>query len=158
MAAPYITKADIEARISPATVRRILDDNNDGEADVTAVDMVIQDAQSYVDARLKGHYSPIPLNKDGGDVPTEVVRLTLDVAVAYMANRHPEYVRRDGMAMLERASKELKELQMAQARLNTDTAPEPHAGVGGEVLSGIPNTPGEDDGDKKYFTDGTGDF
>ena len=156
MPTPYITQADLEARLGASKIRRILDDSNVGEPDKTAVDQVIADSQSKVDGKIKGIYSPIPLNLNAGPVPTEIKRLTLDVAVAYLAIRHPEYVRVDGVRLLELADKELSALRKAESRLNTDAAPEPHSGVGGDVLAGIPAT--TTDTTRKFFINGTGDF
>lgn len=153
---PYITQADLENRLGASKIRRILDDSNIGEADSNAVAQVIADSQSKVDGKIKGVYSPIPLNLNGGPVPSEIKRLTLDVAVAYMAIRHPEYVRVDGVRLMELADKELSALRKAESRLNTDAAPEPHKGVGGDVLAGIPATSA--DLTRKFFLNGTGDF
>lgn len=158
MPAKYISKRDLEDRLSPLTVARILDDDGDGGADTNAVDRVVADAQSYVDARLKGIYSPIPLNKDGGAVPNEVVRVTLDVAHAFMAQRHPEYVRADGMAMLARCHEQLTELRQGGARLDTDDAPEPGRNVGGIVHSGVPNSGDDSLETESFFRNGTGIF
>jgi phage gp36-like protein len=150
---PYADQADVEARLSPRTVKRILEDNNDGDVSFDAVNQAIIDGQALVDGRLKGIYSPVPVNKDGGAVPEEVKRLTLDAIHAYLAIRHPEYVRVDGMKMMEMVKKELKELREGDARLDTDGAPETGAQTDG-LVEPHPSLDDDDDGiPRRMFRD-----
>lgn len=127
----YTTQEELEARVSAAVVRLILDDNNDGTADSDPIKSVIRDAESYAEGFLRGVYT-LPITP----VPTELKRICLDVAVAYLALRHPEALRLfDGNRMLETARQELKDLRNGVTRLNVETAPEPAANHGGHVAS-----------------------
>ena len=142
MTTPYITKADIQARVSKQALDRCLDDDGDGAADEVNVDAYIRDAQAKIDGRLKASgYSPIPLNANGGPVPSEVKRLCLDHVQAMLGLRHPEYVRVDAKALLSVWKKDLDDLLVSATRLDTDVLPEPKANVGGEILSNDPNNP-----------------
>lgn len=126
----YITIADIEARIGKQAVIAICDDDNDGTPDTSVLDRFIADATSYVDGFLRGIYT-LPLPEP---VPNEVKRLTLDVAVGYLAERHAEYVRYDGGKLLERARQNLVDLRTGKTRLDVQGAPEPAANQGGVVI------------------------
>ena len=148
---PYITQADLEARLSVEVVKQILDDDNDGAADATPVDQLCKDASSKVAGYLRGTYD---LDAVATNTPHEVKRLALDVAVAYAAQRHAEYVRRDWQSLMEQVDKELKALRKAETRLDVVGSPEPPANVGGTAESGNPDLP--DPGPR--FTDNWGDF
>src|SRR5690348_14231244 len=87
----YFTEEDLEARLSKAVVRRILDDNNDGETDYDPLQQIRKDSCSKVSSYIIGVYE-YPLTQP---YPHEVTRLALDVAVAYAAQRHPEVVKKD---------------------------------------------------------------
>lgn len=136
---PYWVLADLEARISKDVVRQVYDDNNFGNPDTDAIAQLQADSQSYVDGFLRAVYT-IPLTPV---VPGEVKRISLDVAVGYLAVRHPEYVRFDGHAMLDRARAELMDLRTGKTRLDVMGPPEPASNVGGGVSSvvGTPNFP-----------------
>ena len=98
MAYPYITKADLESRVSSTEVRRILDDDSDGSADANPITRVLEDSSAKVAGYLRGIYD---LDTIAANPPNEVKRLTLDVAVAYLAQRHPERVRRDWVELMK---------------------------------------------------------
>ena len=124
----YITKKDLEDRISTVELQRIYDDNNDGQTDTTPVTRLIKDACSKVDSYLRGMY-PLPWQ---GSVPNEIVRLTLDVAEAFAAKRHPAVVKRDWKVLLEQAEKELGNLRSGKTRLDIPNyqAPDPPTNTG----------------------------
>lgn len=147
---PYWDQQDLEARISPETVRQIFDDDYNGNVDGSAIARLQADSDSYVDGFLRGIYT-LPLTV----VPNEVKRLSLDVAVAYAVDRWPDYVRVDGEKLRERARGDLMDLRNGKTRLDVVGTPEPGANEGGTVLSGDPDDPTPRD---KFFIDGTGDF
>lgn len=149
--APLITRAQLEARYSKTVVDRVFDDANDGEADNDSVQQILLDASS----RVRGKIGPVvDLNAIDPLVATEVQRIALDVAGAYLAMRHPELLRRDGFKILEQADKELSEIRLGKSDLGTEAGPElQNHGV--PVVSGNPDNP---NCFPKRFSDGWGDF
>ena len=131
--APYIDQADLEDRLTKTTATQLFDDNNDGVADVRAVNRLRFDASSYTMGLIGGEYSLTTFPK-GSALPNELVRIPLDVAEAMLAIRHPELVRKDGEKMLARVRLELKELKAGVSRVDitpgTSVAVTP-ANVGG---------------------------
>ena len=98
MAYPYITQQDLEDRVSPIVVRRILDDDNDGSADSNAVARILKEASAKVAGYLRRTYD---LEADRRCAMPEVVRITLDVAEAYLWRRFPTYSRGDWLATMQ---------------------------------------------------------
>lgn len=117
---PYFTRAQLEARVSAKTVREVLDDNNDGTPDSDVIEQVRKDATSKVDSTL----AAVGIVVDMNDVPYEVTRLSLDVAVAFLAQRHPEVMRKDWVALMAEAERELKALRDNETVLGPPPAPE----------------------------------
>lgn len=132
---PYITQAELEARVSARVVQRVLDDDSDGSADVDAVTRVIADASSKVAGYLRTMYT---LADVAANTPEEVRRITLDVAQAYLTIRHPEFFRGDGEALMRSAVSELKDLRKGLSRLDVEGTPEPAENAGGSVEQGDP--------------------
>ncbi len=135
----YIDQDDLESRVSAAVLRQILDDDLDGTVDAAPLEQLCADATSKVDGVLRNKYPTWP-DDFASDVPNEVKRLTLDVAVAMLAQRHPEYVRRDWSALMKHAEDELNMLSLGERRLDVDGAPEPAANQGGMVWDGGTDT------------------
>jgi len=141
----YIVQSDLEDRIGAESVRQILDDDVDGTPDATPLARVIADAESYVEGFLRVAYDLAAIRALGVAAPNEVKRLCLDVAVAYLWDRHPEYVRADGDKLLDRARQDLVDLRRGLTRLDIVGAPEPPANRGGDVRSGDPDDTEPDD-------------
>lgn len=137
MAYPYIVQSDLEDRVSATVLRRILDDDNAGSAKPSAVTRVIADASAKVAGYLRGIYD---LDVVAANPPQEVVRLTLDVATAYLFQRFPEYARGDWLALMQQCDVELKALRRGDTRLDVTGPPEPAANTGGDVSQGNPDT------------------
>ena len=151
----YVVQSDLEDRLTSEVVRQILDDDVDEVVDTSVLARVIEDAESYVESFLRGVYSLTVLRAQGTSCPTEVKRIVLDIATAYMWQRHPEYVRADGESILRRVRAELMDIRKGITRLNIEDSPEPAANQGGVAQSGDPlDTEVKD----KYFLDGIGDF
>lgn len=127
-----IVKADLENRLSAAVVRQIYDDNSDGTADNDPIAQVIADAISEFYDWLTPVYGAPPW----ATVPDGARRLQLDFAVAFAAMRHPEYVRRDGAALLELAYKQVELHRIGKKSFGIGTPPEPAANQGGLVWNG----------------------
>lgn len=139
MAYPYITKADLSKRISPQVLQQIYDDEEIGAANDDAVAAVCADASSKVASYLRPIYD---LAVVANSPPHEVVRLSLDVAEAYAAQRFPSYVRRDWEKLMKQAEGDLDKLRKGHTRLDVVGPPEPAANEGGKVSNGDPVHPG----------------
>jgi len=156
MAYPYITQQDLEDRVSARVLREVLDDENVGLASADSVTRILKDASAKVAGYLRGTYD---LTTVASVLPEEVVRLTLDVAVAYLAQRHPEVMRVDWTPLMEQADKELKALRRGDTRLDIEGPPEPPANTGGAVGEGTePGGVIAYDATRTTFQDGFSDY
>lgn len=155
---PLVEDADVSARLSPAVVRRLLDDDNDGTADANALERLKLDASARVAGFMRGIY-PIDTIKAmaAEDLPEETKRLTLDGVVTYAAQRHPSYVGGDWVELWKAWTAELKEFRAGLTSLDVDGSPEPAANQGTEVSVGDPDTFDEDCFEPD-FAWGTSDF
>lgn len=151
----YWSQSDLEDRLSAAVVRQILDDDDDGVADASAIVRLQADSDAYVEGFIRPVYSA-SLASIRAAPPSEVKRLSLDVAVAYAAMRHAEYVRRDGAELLLVVRKQLIDLRKGVTALNVDGAPEPSALNQAAAYS--TNELDVDGAPDIFFADGTGDF
>jgi hypothetical protein len=152
---PFITKAQLEKRLSSIIVKRIYDDDNDGVADTDPLDQLCMDASSKVRGKLGPVYNPDLLDSATVD---EIRRITLDQAHAMAAQRFPEVLRIDGFRLMEQADKDLKALRIGDANLGVNGSPEPAANVGGTVTSGDINDPDYPEPKEHFALDGTGSF
>lgn len=150
-----LTKEMFERRLSPAVVARLYDDNNDGLADYEPVLAILSDAESKVDSYL----APLGILPLTDPYPREVLRLDMDVAVAYAAQRHPEAVNSyDWMKLMEQAEKDLKKLRSGETMLGL-TPPDPPANHGGEVYNSTTSSlAAAEAGESAGFWDDMGDF
>lgn len=151
---PYITQSDLENRISANVVRRIFDDDGDGTADAAAITRILADASAKVAGYLRTMYTLADIE---ASTPEEVKRITLDVAVAYLTIRNPEYFRGDGAGLLKIAVDELKALRTGESRLDVEGSPEPAENAGGLVEEGDPSLY-QPDTFKPTFGWGFGDY
>lgn len=133
MALPYWTQEDLENRVSVETVRQVLDDDNDGSADAGPIARLQADSDSFVEGYLRAVYS---LDACRDVKPNQIVRLSLDYAVAQLAKRHPEYIQRDWMRLEESVRNELCDIRGGKVRLDIETSPEPTALAGADVFGG----------------------
>jgi hypothetical protein len=125
---PYITKADLENRVSPIVVKRVLGLNPG------AIEMVLADASSIVAGYLRTMYS---LDALAANTPQEVKRLALDAAHYYLVQRFPElHPGHNPVSMLKNLRMELMDLRDRRTSLDTDGSPEPAAQTDGEVYEG----------------------
>ena len=155
----YITAAMLSARLSPQVMQSIYDDLNVGIPDTAAVNRLIADACAKVNGYLFPVYEKsMTLSSWASPYPAEVVRLTLDVAFAFAAQRHPEAVKRDWQPLMAQAEKELDGLRSGKTRLNLPSLPPEQntANAGGVVHSGSSVDPATLT--PRFFADGTGDF
>jgi len=152
VALPYWFVGDLENRLSAEVVLQIFDDDNDGEADAGPIARLQLDSDSFVEGYLRGVF---PLEAVRTVKPNQVVRLSLDYAVAQCAKRHPEYVKRDWKALEKAVTDELEQIRMGKVRLDIETSPEPGANQGGEAWDGGSDSSVEP---AKSFTCTMGDF
>lgn len=145
----YVTRTDVEDRISDQVLRELLDDNVDGQFKAQ-VDRAIADAESYVESFLNGNYDLDVIRAMGTSVPNEVKRLVLDLVTAFLWDRFPEYIRADGRRIRQDARLELMDLRKGRTKLDITTAPEPARNQGGETRSGDPDSP---EPAQKHFND-----
>jgi phage gp36-like protein len=128
----FFTDAELAQRIGKDAVRALFDDNQDGVADTDNLTAIKRDATACVAGYMRGIYA-LPLEEP---VSNEVKRLALDVAVAYAAERHPEYVRRDWRAAWEKVRQELCDVRNGKTRLDISPSTNPAiapSNVGGSV-------------------------
>lgn len=122
----YVNEADCQAKLSAEVWQRILDDDANGTADEAPGQLLVDDAESFVESKLGGAYPLAVLRAQGRlAVAHEVRRLVLEVLKAFAVERHPAYIRADWVAILGQARVDLKELRGRIAQLDTVTAPEP---------------------------------
>lgn len=151
MAEPLFTREELEARISPRTLGRCLDDSGSGEASDDAINLLIADATSW----CRGKIGPVfQLAELDSDTAGDLKRIAIDVARAYLAERCPEVMRIDAAKVFTRCATDIKAIRVGEASLGTEAAPEPAANHGARVSSGDPNSPEP----KPRFSDNWGDF
>lgn len=139
---PLITAEHLYARVGPVVLDRNLDDQNVGQADDAALTRILRDASSKVLGAIKGNY-PVDAIKamTAEELPEEIVRVTLDQAVAMMCQRHPEVMRQDWIELMKQADADLKALRMNERGLDTQGAPEPPKNSGGTVVRASSDLP-----------------
>lgn len=125
------TKKQLEDRISSKKVKRLYDDNSDGNADQDPVNQLRADASSKVRSFLEpmGIMTSIVLlfDQTTGEllpnkvVPEEIVRLSLDVGVALAAQRHPEVMRQDWTLLMKQCDTDLGNLRSGKTSLGGGT-------------------------------------
>lgn len=87
----YATQEDLEGALSQSTVQALFDDDNNGSADSKAILAVLNRASRMVDSYLARVYvGPFPVTQT--PVPEVIKVVTLEYAIAYSFERHPEYV------------------------------------------------------------------
>lgn len=138
MAFPYITQTQLENRIGTHNVRRVCDDDNDGVADAAVVTSLLTDSSAIVRGHLKG---VLDLTAVAASPPEEVVRLTLDVAVAFMAMRAPEVMMMNGQQLRNRAEADCKAFRENKRGASGFDA----ENEGGEINCGDPDEFDEDE-------------
>lgn len=149
---PLFTREELESRVGKITVNRVLSQGGGEEADEDAVDLVIADANTWIRGKLGPVFDFSTLDDtNAGDLK----RIALDVARAYLCERHPEVMRQDASKIFDRCAKDIKAIRMGEANLGTGAAPDPAANHGATSVSGNPDDP---DCIPRRFSDNWGDF
>lgn len=166
----FFTRAQLEARLSAKRVKRIYDDNSDGNADTDPINQLRADAASKVRSFLE----PMGIMDDlealfnqatgellsGKVLPDEVVRLSLDVACALAAQRHPEVVRMDWRTMMQQCDSDLCKLRDGKTSLGGGTqggVATPETEVHGATVTQDPASESDSDGQEGRWSD-MGDY
>lgn len=134
----YISDADLLAAIGIDPLLATSDDTNAGVPSDAVLQLVIDSAEGEVDSYLVG-FQAYPI-VDGED---RLIRLSaLDFAVAFLFERHPEYVRnrdnKQGEVRYQRAVERMFRIQQARQRLPDENANSAPKNVGAIVTNGSP--------------------
>lgn len=152
MAEPIFTRDELEARVSPILLNRCLNDSGQGVADERAFQVLLDDCTSWCRGKIGPVFDLGTLSEaSAGDLK----RIAMDVARAYLCERHPEVMRQDAAKIFERCAKDIKAIRMGEASLGTEAPPEPAANHGARITSGNPDQPGCV---PRRFSDNWGDF
>jgi hypothetical protein len=137
------------------------DDTGDGQPEPRGVASVIARAEGKVLSYLVGEYGPPPLSaqviEDLSNDPL-LGSCALQFAVAFMFDKHPEYVRANKQDDVQKriAGAEAEMVRILEARQRPPTVPEVPANVGGTSVDNAPRlytdnpgatTPGQNAGD-----------
>ncbi len=136
--AALVTKAQLESRISAATLQRLSDDNNDGVSDKSVVDQILADASDYVRGGLP-QYNPDDVTPANALLTGELRRLALDAAEYLCARRRPTIYKRDWVELKKALNEDLELLRKAQRTLGSNASPTP-ADTSVSVVSAGPTT------------------
>lgn len=123
----FFTKKQLENRLSAKRVKRVYDDNRDGNADSDPINQLRADATS----KVRSYLAPMGImpalealfDQVTGELltdkilPEEVVRLALDQAHVYAAQRFPEQWKLDWLVMQKQVDKELCDLRDGKTSL-----------------------------------------
>jgi hypothetical protein len=151
----YITVEALEDRLSQAVVRRIYDDDNDGEPDAGPLLRVIKDAERRFESIMKAVYPSLAVLR-ATDSAESVSGLVLDLAEAIAAKRFPRCVCREWKPLLDDALAQIKEYRTGVAQAPIDGSPNPPANTGGQVEVFGPHCVATDN--EPVFNNGTGIF
>jgi phage gp36-like protein len=143
----------LEKRLSAQVVRRIYDDNNDGDADASPLLQVCEDAEARFESFCAGIYDLAALRTAPS---TEAIRLCLDCAEAMAYRRFPRAAARDWLPLWQAVETELKDLRSRKSELNTQGTPEPAANDGGGFY--VQGTEDTTEQPETFMHEGFGDF
>lgn len=150
----YITFESLENRLSVAVVRRIFDDNNDGEPDSNPLLQIIDDAERWFESVAVAVYPDLAaLRAQGGPSAASIV---MDCAVGMSAQRFPKAVCREWQPLIDWADKQLMRLRKGEIKLPVVGPPNPPANTGGRVELSGPASVGVDN--ESVFQRGFGIF
>lgn len=161
MAIVLWAQADLENELSPEVLIQCLDDDNDGEVDEDALTRLQERSAARVIGGLQRIYPTLVTaaaawQVDLDLVPTRLKDLALDVAIAILAKRHAEYVRRDWAKLFKFVDEEIARIRVSGVDgLAIETPPETASNQGGTLGSAT-----VDEGPAPVFNGpcGMGDF
>jgi hypothetical protein len=134
---PYITLEEFRLRLGEEVFDRMFRDEHVTQIasgnTTNPVELLLRDACAKVAGYLRGTYD---LDAVAANTPSEVKRLSLEVACAFAGQRHPECVRWEWLPRMQAAESDLKALRKGDTRLDVVGTPEPAANNGAQALSG----------------------
>lgn len=100
---------------------RLLDYSGNGEADTDCLQQLLSDASSKVLGRIQRAFPAQGLRDMlAADLPHDIVRVTLDVAMAMACRDHPEVMRQEWEPLMKSADADLAALAKGEASLDKD--------------------------------------
>jgi|688.fasta_scaffold142901_2 phage gp36-like protein len=153
----YFSQTDLERAIGVSLVLRLLDDDNDGVVDASALGDLIEDADAEVNGYVSALFSVDTL---AANPPPAIRRLAVDVGVQLAYLRRPEFIDERGQTpwqgRYDRAVKRLREVSKGEFRLDVNGTPAQPANVRG---AGLYTSEGRADlSDQGFVKGGSGDF
>jgi hypothetical protein len=109
-----VLQADLESAIPAETVRQIFDDDADGTADSAVITHFLETAEAMVLGAVEQLYSDAQIAEMQANPPTLYKLLIVWFAVGLAYDRHPEYVRANGNAWMDRADKLLTQVRKGE--------------------------------------------
>lgn len=120
MADPLITQADLEQRIGPANLAKMLDDDGDGIADPANVTWVLTTASRIAEGILRIAFKSQAQIKAIVDADDAIKNDIVEIGIGLSGGRRPGFLGADGKTPYsgwrEAAEKRLKEVAEAKRR------------------------------------------
>lgn len=138
----WLCKSDLEDATSVTMVQTIFDDDQTGSPNTRAIASVIRRAEMQVLSYLS-EYGPPPLpDSVVADLAKDdfLKECAIEFAVAYMFDKHPEYVRANRQEDVAKRIKSAEEMmaRVLDARQRPPTVPDKPANVGGVSVDNGP--------------------
>jgi len=131
----YIDQTKLEAFVAPHVVKQVLDDDDNGAPDASAVARCISDGEAILNGKLRGVYI-LPLI---APIDTLVETISLMLASGFLAQRHAEYVRYDGGKRLEEGLKLADQLREGDMQIDHPLVGTSGTGDGDTTTGGAPD-------------------
>lgn len=109
---PYASTTDLFARLAPDLLSLLADDDGDAAPDTAILTAALDDASAQIDAALARRYA-VPIDP----APDRLVRLAVDLAVAFLYRRRREALPAEAAAALTEALLDLVDLADGTAAL-----------------------------------------
>jgi hypothetical protein len=136
----YIALADVAARIGARTAAELFDDDGDGAADPSVVDVFVTDASAYADSLLLASFGVAMLPEYAAD--PRFKGAVADIAIGLAAERRPEFMRADGKfpyaERLARGKETLHALGVGWERLGAEATYGSGGAVTGRIATRLP--------------------
>lgn len=129
-------QSDLEAVVGRDALLRLLDNDGDGEIDAAALAQLQVDSDAWILGYVRGNHAYASIVELlAADPPAQLKRISLGYAQVLLAQRFPEFMRRDWMPMFEALRAEAVDIQSGRFRLDISSATDPlPANVGGVVV------------------------
>ena len=131
------SQTDLEDEITAEVAIRFLDDDRTGAIDAAPLLRLQERSAGYVISGLQHAYPQLitaitAWQADLDNVPERLRSLALNVAIAYLAKRHPEVIKLDWKSLMDHADASIARIRKEGLdSLGIETTPEPAANHGG---------------------------